>query len=140
VPDWLRDFYPEGIYCKVCKATTTTLHKSRMSYSLPWPPRASDGTPSFRTPDAAAPWFHAVFLMASGGISAKQLQREIGVTHKTAWRMFRLIRSLLNRHGKAGGSRRTHSVGDRKEKAVALARIPHPVVGIVQRGGKSLHS
>ena len=42
-------------------------------------------------------WFYAIYLMASTrcGISAKQLERELGVTYKTAWRMFRQIRSLL---------------------------------------------
>src|SRR6266571_90908 len=32
-------------------------------------------------------WFHAMYLMGSTrcGISAKQIQRETGVTYKTAW-------------------------------------------------------
>ncbi len=43
-------------------------------------------------------WFYAMYLMGSTrcGISAKQIQRETGVTYKTAWRMFRQVRSLLS--------------------------------------------
>src|SRR6266851_6626301 len=43
-------------------------------------------------------WFHAMFQMGSTkcGISAKQIQRETGVTYKTAWRMFKQIRSMLS--------------------------------------------
>jgi transposase len=42
-------------------------------------------------------WFYAMYLMTSTrcGISAKQLERELGVTYKTAWRIFHLIRNEL---------------------------------------------
>jgi transposase-like protein len=42
-------------------------------------------------------WFFAIHLMTSTrcGISAKQLERELGVTYKTAWRMANLIRNDL---------------------------------------------
>lgn len=42
-------------------------------------------------------WFYAMYLMTSTrcGISAKQLERELGVTYKTAWRMAKLIRQEL---------------------------------------------
>lgn len=42
-------------------------------------------------------WFYAIYLMAQtrAGISAKQLERELGVTYKTAWRMFHQIRQLM---------------------------------------------
>src|SRR5215218_2891645 len=42
-------------------------------------------------------WFYAMYLMSSTrcGISAKQLERELGVHYKTAWRMFNKIRNHL---------------------------------------------
>jgi len=42
-------------------------------------------------------WFYAMYLMTSTrcGLSAKQLERQIGVTYKTAWRMLNLIRNEL---------------------------------------------
>src|SRR5712671_2852821 len=42
-------------------------------------------------------WFYAMYMMTSTrcGISAKQLERELGVTYKTAWRMAYLIRNRL---------------------------------------------
>jgi transposase-like protein len=48
-------------------------------------------------------WFYAVYLMASTRctISSRQLQRELGVTYKTAWRMSRLIRERLTARQRA---------------------------------------
>ena len=42
-------------------------------------------------------WFYAMYLMSSTrcGISAKQLERELGVTYKTAHRMMKKIRTEL---------------------------------------------
>jgi transposase len=42
-------------------------------------------------------WFYALYLMSSTrcGISAKQLERELGVKYRTAWRMFNKIRIYL---------------------------------------------
>jgi transposase len=42
-------------------------------------------------------WFYAMYLITSTrcGISAKHLERELGVTYKTAWRMFNKIRNQL---------------------------------------------
>ena len=42
-------------------------------------------------------WFYGLYLITSTrcGISAKQLERELGVTYKTAWRMFNVIRNSL---------------------------------------------
>jgi transposase len=64
-------------------------------------------------------WFYAVYLMTSTrcGISAKQLERELGVTYKTAWRMFTMIRNtLMTSRPCRGWSKRT-----RPSSAAALA-------------------
>jgi transposase len=55
------------------------------------------GTIFHKSPTALNLWFYAMYIMASTrcGVSAKQLERELGVTYKTAWRMFNLIRNQL---------------------------------------------
>lgn len=42
-------------------------------------------------------WFYAIFLFTTSrhGVSGKELQRQLGVTYKTAWRMARLIRTHM---------------------------------------------
>src|SRR4051812_4661724 len=53
-------------------------------------------------------WFYAMFLVSSSrcGIAAKQLEREIGCSYKTALRMLHLIRQELmeqEQYGRVGG-------------------------------------
>jgi transposase len=105
--EWLKDYlYPEGISCETCQKITNHFRvATRKSYSC-----QSCGHHVHPTADtiyhkSSTPlrlWFYAVYLMASTrcGISAKQLERELGVTYKTAWRMFHQIRSMLSEDGK----------------------------------------
>ncbi len=55
------------------------------------------GTIFHRSSTSLQLWFYAIYLMTSTrcGVSAKHLERELGVTYKTAWRMFNLIRNKL---------------------------------------------
>lgn len=94
-------------------------------------------------------WFHAMYLMTSTrcGISAKQLERELGVHYKTAWRMFNKIRNELMKDdakplkGKvevdetSWGGRPRRKLKNKKE--VALFRESKTtVLGMVERGGR----
>lgn len=100
--EWLKDYlYPSGIFCKPC-GEVTKHHKvaSRRSYSCQYcghhvHPTAD--TIYHKSSTSLKTWFHAIYLMASTrcGISAKQIERETGVTYKTAWRMFKQIRQML---------------------------------------------
>lgn len=46
-------------------------------------------------------WFYAIYLfsVAKNGVAAKELQRHLGVTYKTAWRMATQIRKLMEQDG-----------------------------------------
>ena len=73
------------------------------------------------------------------GISAKQLQRETGVTYKTAWRMFKQIRLLLDENidilsGEVEADE-TYVGGKRKGIRGRGARGKTIVAGVVERNG-----
>lgn len=50
-------------------------------------------------------WFHALYLfsVSKNGVSAKELERQIGVSYKTAHRMAKMIRLLMHESDKIGG-------------------------------------
>jgi len=154
--DWLRDhLYPNGIYCQTCKATRKH-HKiaSRKSYSCDHcghHVHPTAGTIFHKSSTSLKTWFHAIYLMASTrcGVSAKQIERQTGVTYKTAWRMFKQIRMLLQDNsgpmGGAvemdetyiGGKRRVGSSRNGSGRPGPSDKKKMAVVGIVQRGGRA---
>lgn len=100
--EWIKNHrWPEGIHCPKCdKVTKYYKVSNRACYACEFCghqvfPLAN--TIFHKSPTSLRKWFHAIFLMASTrcGISAKQLEREIGVTYKCAWRIFKQVRSLL---------------------------------------------
>jgi transposase len=147
--EWLRQhLYPEGIYCQKCEATTKHHRvKSRPSYSCDQcghHVHPTAGTIFHKSPTPLTTWFYAVYLMASTrcGVSAKQIQRETGVTYKTAWRMFKQIRSMLSDDNPSpmGGLNRKVEVdetyfGGKHKGYVGRSYDKTPIVGMVQRKG-----
>lgn len=99
---WLVDYlYPEGITCKLCnKVTKHHPMKARKSYSCDecgHHVHPTAGTIFHKSSTPLTDWFYAIYLMSSNkaGTSAKQIERELGVTYKTAWRMMHQIRKMM---------------------------------------------
>jgi transposase len=150
----VRELYPKGIYCPKCgRVTRHHREHNRPSYSCQFCGHREHPMAGTIFQDSATSlrlWFYAIYLMASTrcGISAKQLERELGVTYKTAWRMFNKIRSLFNqdRDGVLDGTVEADEVylgGKAKwmHKDKREARITGrgsvgktPVFGMAQRG------
>jgi transposase len=100
------------------------------------------GTIFHKSETSLKSWFFAMFLMSSSknGVAAKELERQIGVTYKTAWRMAHQIRKLMDAptgpfsgiveadETFVGGRIRGRGVKAGKENKT-------PVIGLLQRGG-----
>jgi transposase-like protein len=100
---WLRfRRWPEVIVCEGCghKARYYRI-KSRKVYGCEHCGHQISPTADtifHKSSTALTIWFHAIYLIAQthGGIPAKQIERETGVTYKTAWRMSGRIRIMLD--------------------------------------------
>jgi transposase-like protein len=150
--DYLKDrFYPDGSECPKC-GKRTKFHRvsGRSAYACQYcriQVYPTSGTIVHKSTTSLQLWFWAIFLMSSTrcGISAKQLEREIGVTYKTAWRMFNVIRDMLGQDTDpplsgavevdetyVGGKAREWPKRTRAEHAARKV----PVFGAVERGGR----
>jgi len=93
--------FPDGIFCNRCHLFTKHYKLSkRVSYACKLcrtqvSPLA--GTIFEKSTTPLRMWFYAMFLMTHtrAEITCKQLQNELGVTYKTAWRIHTSLRYLM---------------------------------------------
>jgi transposase len=145
--DYLRhQLYPEIIQCENCGRDARHYRiKTRKVYGCEHCGHQISPTADTIFHKSSTPltlWFYAIYLMAQtrGGISAKQVERELGVTYKTAWRMCKQIRMMLDDdHNPFGGEVEVDEsyFGGRKRggKRGRGSENKTPVVGVAQRKG-----
>jgi len=104
------------------------------------------GTPFERSRTSLRTWFYVMFLFCASrnGVSAKEIQRQIGCTYKTAWRMRHEIRKYMgwvDGDAKLGGPGRPPVEID-KAYIGGHDRLGHDdktvILGMVERQGEVL--
>jgi transposase-like protein/DNA-directed RNA polymerase subunit RPC12/RpoP len=143
----MKTHFGEKFDCPRCKKNTKFYKiKKHLAYECPWCgyhiyPMVN--TPFENSHIPLQKWFYATYLFTSSrhGVAAKELERQLGITYKTAWRMAHQIRkymakvdgdSSLSGHVEAdetmiGGKHR--GIRGRGAKGKAF------VFGMVERGG-----
>jgi transposase len=146
-------FFADGTECPSChKSSKFHRIRGRSAYSCQYCGRhvyPTAGTIFHKSTVSLQLWFFAVYLMSSTrcGISAKQLEREIGVTYKTAHRMFKQIRTLLTDESEAplsgkvevdesayGG--KPHAYHTRRGLSQKRKSYKPTILAMVERGGR----
>lgn len=140
--------YGKTLECPKCLKPGKFSRLSKVpAYSCPWCGHhihPMQGTPFERTHTPLQKWFYAMYLFTTtrNGVSAKELQRQLGVTYKTAWRMGHEIRKYMgwvDGEGPIGGKGRNpveidkafiggKDIQGQDDKAIVL--------GMVERGGE----
>ncbi len=103
---WKTRLSPDGkhAHCPKCKAERAfkryAIKQQRQSWTCVacgYHLHPTAGTIFHKSSTSLHLWFYAMYIITSTrcGISAKQLGRELGVTYKTAWRIFNRIRYSL---------------------------------------------
>jgi len=93
--------FGQGFTCPSCERPSNWYRiKAERAYSCQWCGHhlhPTVGTPFEQTRTPLQLWFYAIHLFTTTrhGVSAKELERQLGVTYKTAWRMAGLIRQHM---------------------------------------------
>jgi transposase len=153
---WVKRFSSDGehAYCPKCeqvrvfkKYETSQTRQSWTCTGCGLHIHPTAGTIYEKSSTSLHLWFYAIYLMTSTrcGISAKQMERELGVTYKTAWRICKEIRTKVMEQQDdetlsgtveldetyVGGKRRGTPRGRPNAESHKV-----PVFGMVERQGK----
>jgi transposase-like protein len=145
----LRTRYGERFHCPKCEKEARYYRiKGRRAYecehcaNFVYP---TAGTPFDRTRTSLKDWFFVMFLFCASrnGVAAKEVQRQLGVTYKTAWRMCHLIRlymGYVDGDFPVGGTGSHHGAVEIDETFVGgpdkMGKDDkHVVLGMIERGG-----
>lgn len=125
--------YPNAKYYRVKGRKTYADSKGNQIYPLKGTIFEDSSTP-------LTLWFYAIYLFASAknGVSAMELQRQLGTTYKCAWRIAKKIRSLMDEGGQMlSGIVEVDEtyIGGKHNRAMKFSK-KIPVIGMVERGGK----
>ena len=156
---WRERYSPDGetAFCPSpsCKTERTFKRYATMQQRQSWTCTAcghhlhpTAGTIFHKSSTSLKHWFYAMYLMASTrcGISAKQMERELGCSYKTALRIMRLVRiELMDQDDDemlsgavevdetyVGG--KTHAYPKKSIEEQRARKVP--VLGMVERGGR----
>ena len=142
--------FGQGFTCPSCDRPSNWYRiKAERAYSCQWCGyhlHPTVGTPFEQTRTPLQLWFYAIHLFTTTrhGVSAKELERQLGVTYKTAWRMAGLIRQHMadvDGEGPIGGFMKTVEIdetwvgGKTTGKGRSFTRNKTTVLGMMERNG-----
>lgn len=134
----------EGKCPKCKKVANWSRVEGRKTYACSWCGKhvsPTAGTIFHKSETLLSLWFHAIFIMsqAKNGVAAAEIERHVGVTYKTAWRMMHQIRKLMDQTPSLFSGTvemdETYVGGKAHGKRGRGASKKTPVFGISQRGG-----
>lgn len=142
--------FGQGFECPKCERPSNWYRiKAERAYSCQWCGHhlhPTVGTPFAKTRTPLQLWFYAIFLFTTTrhGVSGKELQRQLGVTYKTAYRMGDEIRKHMARvDGEAPVGGIGHIVeidesfiGGRSKGRGHYRKNKTMVLGMLERDGK----
>lgn len=138
--------YGRRFQCPKCRKVATYYRvKGRRSYECEWCGNQvypTAGTPFENTRTSLKDWFFVMWMFCASrnGVAAKEVERALGVTYKTAWRMCRIIREYMgyvdgdHPIGRSGSIVEADKafIGGADKKGQDDKKV---VLGMVERGG-----